>query len=73
MKSNKFIILICLIFVVLKYVENSKMRLKNTRFSFKTCTNENNCEECTEEGYFKTCKNVCYCCNIEGKCLSQNE
>jgi len=77
MKINyfiKFLLMPILLFLILiSTINTSKMKLKNARFSFKTCASETQCEECTQEGYFKTCKNICYCCTIGGKCISQNE
>ena len=50
-----------------------KMSLKNTRNEFKTCSTGNNCDECREDGQFKSCvHNTCYCCNMDEKCQSQN-
>ena len=49
-----------------------KMSVKNIRNIFNLCVNESNCEECSEDGQYKFCKNYCYCCNLDKQCKAQN-
>lgn len=52
----------------------TKMLMRTNRNMPKTCRTENTCEECWEDGYFKTCKDgVCYCCNMDQRCKSQED
>lgn len=47
------------------------MRLeKNT---FNSCYSKNSCSECEMEDYYKKCDRMCYCCNSEDKCFTQNK
>ena len=49
-----------------------RMSVKNMRNVFNNCTNESNCNECAEEGYYKVCRSLCYCCNFDNQCKAQN-
>ncbi len=71
----KFILTILSVFVIminLDIVRNLSLQTKNIRFAHRPCSNENNCDECSQENEFKKCNsNICYCCQIGDKCISQ--
>ncbi len=71
-KNYYFLISILIILIVyISEVESTKMLL-NSRNNYRSCDSENSCEECMEDGYFKSCSmGLCYCCNMDSKCKNQ--
>ena len=54
------------------YSVGIQMSIKNIRNVFNQCMNESMCQECSEEGHYKLCRNYCYCCNLDEQCKAQN-
>ncbi len=70
---DSFIFLIVTILINFNLVSGIKMTVMNRRNLLMTCSSENNCDECRQDGHYKKCGNgLCYCCNMDGKCISQN-
>lgn len=67
----KYMHILILLFLIINAM-SLNLSMRTRRNEFKTCSSNYNCEECREEGYFKSCvQNICYCCNMDQKCKNQ--
>jgi hypothetical protein len=71
--KNGLIVLVVIILICNNSVSITlRNSIKMEKNLFKTCFSTTSCEECQEDNFFKKCDKVCYCCNYENKCFSQN-
>ena len=84
MKEIKLILLALIILLFLCEIPKlNSIKMRNTvkmeRNIFNSCVSEVECNECSQENYYKKCDMVCYCCSssdndqIENKCFSQKD
>lgn len=73
-KAFVFILLLSIFSILFSGITSSSVRMsvKNIRNVYNKCSSERNCQECAEEGYYKVCRSLCYCCNFDNQCKAQN-
>lgn len=64
-------LLLCNLLIDQMESSSIKITMKNIRNVYNQCLNESNCQECAEDGYYKVCRSLCYCCNFEKQCRAQ--
>ena len=68
----KLIVKLFILLLVTIYSNSMTMKIKMLRNSTTSCKEASDCSECTSSENFKSCSNsICYCCNLDPKCVIQ--